>query len=156
MCGIAGSGLAPDRRFACETRAVRAMTGALLHRGPDGSPVLADEESGVRLGHTRLAADRLGTPHQEVLVQSSELEENLDPFIFPTPHGVFLGETLSPLVEDRFARSSIHEGGIFDARETRRLFDAQRRGSRAAFDPIGTLFDLGLWHDCSIAGRRGA
>jgi hypothetical protein len=139
MCGIAGSALAPDRRFAGETRAVRAMTEALLHRGPDGSLVLADEENGVRFGHTRLAADRLGTPHQEVLVQSSDL-----------------GETLFPLVEDRFARSSIHERGFFDRRETRRLFDAHRRGSRAAFDPIGTLFVLGLWHDRWIAGRRGA
>jgi len=55
MCGIAVSVLAPGHCPLEETRAVRAMIDAFLHRGPDGSAVLADEENGVRFGHARLA-----------------------------------------------------------------------------------------------------
>jgi len=58
VCGIAGvigaGGLA----------AVRAMTGALAHRGPDGDGFLADPERGVWLGHRRLAIIDLASGDQ--------------------------------------------------------------------------------------------
>ena len=56
MCGIAGfielkPGSSADRLRAD----VGAMAGTLSHRGPDGEGVWVDAESGVALGHTRLA-----------------------------------------------------------------------------------------------------
>jgi asparagine synthase (glutamine-hydrolysing) len=56
MCGIAGVldvGTSQSReRLDASTR---LMTGALVHRGPDGSGVWVDREAGVALGHRRLA-----------------------------------------------------------------------------------------------------
>lgn len=54
MCGIAGlvGRGGPD--------AVRAMTDALAHRGPDGDGFLSDDALGVHLGHRRLAVIDIG------------------------------------------------------------------------------------------------
>jgi len=51
MCGIAGIlGFHGDKSYH-----LKAMTNALVHRGPDDSGVWVDEASGVGLGHRRLA-----------------------------------------------------------------------------------------------------
>jgi len=56
MCGIAGI---LDRRQrltqSALAAAVKAMTGAIAHRGPDGDGVWTDAESGIGLGQRRLA-----------------------------------------------------------------------------------------------------
>lgn len=56
MCGIAGLfDLARGQPGGALEHAVRAMTDTLVHRGPDGSGVFADETGGVALGHRRLS-----------------------------------------------------------------------------------------------------
>jgi asparagine synthase (glutamine-hydrolysing) len=55
MCGIAGFAGVGDQSD------LLAMTTSLIHRGPDGEGLFADAESGVYLGHRRLAiVDRDG------------------------------------------------------------------------------------------------
>jgi asparagine synthase (glutamine-hydrolysing) len=64
MCGIAG--LIAFR--PAEASIVRAMTGALAHRGPDDSGVWEDREAGVLLGHRRLSiVDLSPSGHQPML-----------------------------------------------------------------------------------------
>ncbi|GAA2682996.1 MULTISPECIES: asparagine synthase (glutamine-hydrolyzing) [Actinosynnema] len=59
MCGITGfltcERLAPNAR-----RALERMLGVLAHRGPDGPGALVRPESGLAMGHTRLAINDLG------------------------------------------------------------------------------------------------
>lgn len=55
MCGIAGF-LGPDALNRDDAfRAVRAMTDAIAHRGPDDEGVWVETETGVALGHRRLS-----------------------------------------------------------------------------------------------------
>jgi asparagine synthase (glutamine-hydrolysing) len=54
MCGIAGF-VGPGGR-----QDLKAMTDALVHRGPDGEGYYIDAESGVHLGHRRLAIVDIG------------------------------------------------------------------------------------------------
>ncbi len=56
MCGIAGF-LSPKRRFGSDALGKIAldMAGALRHRGPDDEGIWVDAETGIALGHTRLA-----------------------------------------------------------------------------------------------------
>src|SRR5437868_12668074 len=49
LCGVVAFGRPAERR------AVETMLDALAHRGPDGRGVFVDDESGVCLGHLRLA-----------------------------------------------------------------------------------------------------
>ena len=51
MCGIAG--VLGD--IAGDPRTVRAMTGALAHRGPDDQGIWTDSEVGIAFGHRRLS-----------------------------------------------------------------------------------------------------
>ena len=56
MCGIAG--FIDTRKQQDDsplTRTVRAMTDALVHRGPDSEGIWVDSQAGVALGHRRLA-----------------------------------------------------------------------------------------------------
>jgi asparagine synthase (glutamine-hydrolysing) len=53
MCGVAGAFGPPGREKQLDD--VRAMTAALLHRGPDGGDVWHKSEAGVTFGHRRLA-----------------------------------------------------------------------------------------------------
>ena len=53
MCGIAGFLNAPGRGLP--EGAIEAMSGVLLHRGPDAGETFSDAESGLALGHRRLA-----------------------------------------------------------------------------------------------------
>src|SRR5437868_5592324 len=53
MCGIAGS---LNRFPAAEaSAAVRGMTAAMAHRGPDNSGYYEDADAGLCLGHLRLS-----------------------------------------------------------------------------------------------------
>ena len=60
MCGIAGTVIAEGRGDA--SRAIRAMTGIIAHRGPDGDGFY--EAEGVALGHRRLSIIDLATGSQ--------------------------------------------------------------------------------------------
>ncbi|MBV9653599.1 MAG: asparagine synthase (glutamine-hydrolyzing), partial [Acetobacteraceae bacterium] len=55
MCGIAGILLAPRNADPERLAAIRDMTAALHHRGPDRDGFWSDGEAGVALGHRRLA-----------------------------------------------------------------------------------------------------
>jgi asparagine synthase (glutamine-hydrolysing) len=55
MCGIAGFLSFGDRAVASTLDAVRGMTDALAHRGPDDSGHWCDDAAGVALGHRRLS-----------------------------------------------------------------------------------------------------
>jgi asparagine synthase (glutamine-hydrolysing) len=71
MCGIAGIGAADPRRTPLEPQALRAMTAAIEHRGPDEDGHLL--ESGVALGMRRLSViDPAGSP-QPVASEDGEV-----------------------------------------------------------------------------------
>jgi asparagine synthase (glutamine-hydrolysing) len=55
MCGIAGLLVPGGALEATLIRRAAAMSRAIAHRGPDGEGVWADGESGIALGHRRLA-----------------------------------------------------------------------------------------------------
>ncbi len=54
MCGIAGLWSPNNRRMPCPQQ-LRAMAGAIGHRGPDAEGVWVDERAGVGLAHRRLS-----------------------------------------------------------------------------------------------------
>lgn len=67
MCGIAGL-WDPARRGGELARCVRAMTDAMVHRGPDSSGYWHDDETGMALGHRRLSiVDLSDAGHQPML-----------------------------------------------------------------------------------------
>ena len=71
MCGIAGIGAADPRRTPLEPEALRAMTAAIEHRGPDEDGHLL--EPGVALGMRRLSViDPAGSP-QPVASEDGEV-----------------------------------------------------------------------------------
>jgi asparagine synthase (glutamine-hydrolysing) len=71
MCGIAGIGAADPRRTPLEPEALRAMTTAIEHRGPDEDGHLL--EPGVALGMRRLSViDPAGSP-QPVASEDGEV-----------------------------------------------------------------------------------
>lgn len=65
MCGIAGAVWFEERK-AVSHETLRAMTGAIAHRGPDDEGFYEHQNStsGVALGHRRLSIIDLGTGHQ--------------------------------------------------------------------------------------------
>src|ERR1051326_2988624 len=73
MCGIAGF-VTPARNFSgpeLESLTL-AMVATLRHRGPDDKGVWADPETGVSLGHSRLAIQDLSAEgHQPMLSADS-------------------------------------------------------------------------------------
>jgi len=71
MCGIAGF-VNPKRQFSPETMRAAAsqMAARLNHRGPDDRGVWIDADSGVALGHTRLAVIDLGPAGAQPMVSA--------------------------------------------------------------------------------------
>ena len=69
MCGIAGL-IDPSRRGGDLTAAVRAMTGTLVHRGPDGDGLWTDEAASIGLGHRRLAIVDLSEAGHQPMVSA--------------------------------------------------------------------------------------
>ncbi|MDX9768274.1 MAG: asparagine synthase (glutamine-hydrolyzing), partial [Ectothiorhodospiraceae bacterium] len=55
MCGIAGIFGDPGADREAVSAAVRGMTDALIHRGPDDAGIWLDAEGGIALGHRRLS-----------------------------------------------------------------------------------------------------
>jgi asparagine synthase (glutamine-hydrolysing) len=67
MCGIAGL-WDPSRRGGDLAESIRAMTDAMVHRGPDSSGYWHDNEAGMALGHRRLSiVDLSEAGHQPML-----------------------------------------------------------------------------------------
>ena len=71
MCGIAGILLAyeADPRHLAP---IGAMVAALAHRGPDGEGIWLDRESGIALGHRRLAILDLSDAGQQPMLSHDE------------------------------------------------------------------------------------
>lgn len=70
MCGIAGFKL--SNSFADPQQVLSTMTGSLAHRGPDNEGFWSDQQSGIYLGHRRLAIQDLSaTGHQPMASASS-------------------------------------------------------------------------------------
>ncbi|MCE9518303.1 MAG: asparagine synthase (glutamine-hydrolyzing) [Verrucomicrobia bacterium] len=69
MCGIAGFFGSPGQRAAnALATTVRAMTDAIVHRGPDDGGLWVDDANGVALGHRRLSIlDLSPEGHQPML-----------------------------------------------------------------------------------------
>ncbi len=68
MCGIAGI-LEPEATGDLSGIA-RKMTDRLIHRGPDGEDVWADNDAGVALGHRRLAIIDLSAAGHQPMISS--------------------------------------------------------------------------------------
>ena len=72
MCGIVGA-LSPEHRLTgVELASVtRRMADALSHRGPDGSGLWVDAETGIALGHRRLAIIDLSREGHQPMASAS-------------------------------------------------------------------------------------
>lgn len=71
MCGIAGIYTFGQRYQADELRRrVEAMDATLRHRGPDSTAVWVDAETGIGLGHTRLAIRELSPLGDQPMISS--------------------------------------------------------------------------------------
>jgi asparagine synthase (glutamine-hydrolysing) len=146
MCGIVGF-LSPTGGDEPRARhLLRAMTAALRHRGPDGDGQWLDVESGVAMGHRRLAVIDLSEAGQQPMLSASgryvlvfngeiynhlELRERLPP---STWRGHSDTETLLSAIEawglDRALRSSV---GMFALA----LWDRTNRRLSLARDRLG-------------------
>lgn len=70
MCGIAGAWHANGEERA-SIATVRAMTAAIIHRGPDDDGIWSDPESGLVLGHRRLSILDLSPAGHQPMVGAS-------------------------------------------------------------------------------------
>jgi asparagine synthase (glutamine-hydrolysing) len=71
MCGIVGI-LLPHAANPRHLAAIDAMTATLNHRGPDGGGIWIDRESGIALGHRRLAIVDLSDAGHQPMLSSDE------------------------------------------------------------------------------------
>lgn len=73
MCGITGFiNLKNDQNAAALNATVSRMSDAFIHRGPDGSGAWCDEESGIALGHRRLAIIDLTAAGHQPMASSND------------------------------------------------------------------------------------
>lgn len=72
MCGIAGF-WSPNQFEPGAYAVVRRMTNILHHRGPDGSGIYCDEETGLALGHARLSVIDLETGQQPLRIHAGHI-----------------------------------------------------------------------------------
>jgi asparagine synthase (glutamine-hydrolysing) len=70
MCGIAGF-WTPSSPLSDAGAALRRMTGAIAHRGPDAEGYWQDAEAGLYLGHRRLSIIDLSTAGSQPMVSAS-------------------------------------------------------------------------------------
>ncbi|MCH8038461.1 MAG: asparagine synthetase B, partial [Proteobacteria bacterium] len=68
MCGIAG--ILDPKATGDLGRIAHLMASRLIHRGPDGGDVWADQEAGVALGHRRLAIIDLSEAGHQPMISS--------------------------------------------------------------------------------------
>ena len=70
MCGITGSLTLAAHSVAFLETSVTAMSAALLHRGPDSLGAWTEGESGIALGHRRLAIQDLSQAGHQPMVSA--------------------------------------------------------------------------------------
>jgi len=68
MCGIAG--ILEPKATSDLGRVAQTMASRMVHRGPDGGDVWADNEAGVALGHRRLAIIDLSAAGHQPMISS--------------------------------------------------------------------------------------
>lgn len=114
MCGIAGLlDLKRSRSTESLSQITRTMTDTMLHRGPDGGDIWVDGETGVGLGHRRLAIiDLSEAGHQPmtshdgrfVMVYNGEVynAEDLRPYLTEKGY-IFKGHSDSEVIVNGFS-----------------------------------------------------
>ncbi|NVK18633.1 MAG: asparagine synthase (glutamine-hydrolyzing) [Methylocystaceae bacterium] len=114
MCGIAGLlDLSRSTTTDALSQITRTMTDTLVHRGPDGGDIWIDGETGVGLGHRRLAIiDLSEAGHQPmtshdgrfVMVYNGEVynAEDLRPYLLEKGH-IFKGHSDSEIIVNGFS-----------------------------------------------------
>ncbi|WP_207477566.1 asparagine synthase (glutamine-hydrolyzing) [Arenibaculum pallidiluteum] len=116
MCGLTGI-FERDAAMPAEAleRRVRAMAGALSHRGPDSAGAWADPRVGVALGHRRLAIVDLS----------------------PAGH--------QPMTSADGRWTTVYNGEIYNFRELARALEAAGRPPRGGSDTAVLLEGFSLW-----------
>lgn len=123
MCGIAGIA------GRCDEGAVRAMTDALAHRGPDDTGIYADAH--VTLGHRRLSIIDLAAGHQPMAAENGALQV------------VFNGEIYN-FLELRAELEA--RGHVFRTRsDTEVILEAYRAYGDACVERLRGMFAFALW-----------
>lgn len=169
MCGICGASRDADGR------AVRAMNGALRHRGPDDAGVHIDEVTGTALGATRLSIIDLEGGHQPLSNEDGTVVAALNGEIYNFPllreqlraRGHTLAtscdtEVLVHLYEDYgpdlvHALDGMYAFAIWDARRRRLVVARDRFGEKPLFyrqTPDGIVFASELTALLAAGGPR--
>jgi asparagine synthase (glutamine-hydrolysing) len=132
MCGIAGL-IDPSRRGGELTAAIRAMTGTLVHRGPDGDGVWTDEGASVGFGHRRLAIVDLSEAGLQPMVSADGR------WVITYNGEIYNADELRSELEGEGARFRGHS-------DTEVLVEACARwGVEATVRRLVGMFAFGLW-----------
>jgi asparagine synthase (glutamine-hydrolysing) len=133
MCGIAGIVGEASR----DTSVIRAMTGAVTHRGPDDEGAWIDPQAGVALGHRRLAiVDLSPAGHQPMLSAS-------DRFVITFNGEIYNHHELRAELDDAGA---VPQGGWQGHSDTEVLLQAiETWGLEATLGRCAGMFAFALW-----------